>query len=113
MKKYLIIVAVLLAAFNASAAGHVGQCVYPITKQLKDGRLEFKKPVYITSAPNATDGQILKSLSAFTITAENNGIVELTTVPDYSKPDADKYAGKVIGWAKLSDFKFQDLRNCN
>ncbi|CAB5314372.1 hypothetical protein IST453_05338 [Burkholderia multivorans] len=39
--------------------------------------------------------------------------VKLATVPNYDLPNPDSAAGKVIGWAKLSDFDFQELRNCN
>lgn len=114
MKKLIVVAVIgLLTTFTASAAGHVGQCVYPKTKVAKNGALEFKKPIYIVSTPNATDAQPLKSLSSFTIKAEANGYIQLATVPDYDKPDPGKYAGQAIGWAKLSDFKFQDLRNCN
>ena len=50
----------------------------------------------------------LKDLDAFTIKAESNGFVQLETVPGISDQPA-----KIIGWAKLTDFRFQDLRNCN
>lgn len=114
MKKIFIIAAVcLLHTLSATAAGKVGQCVFPKTKVAKNGNLEWIKPVHIASAPNATNTQILKSLSAFTINAEAKGYIQLATVPDYDKPDPEKYAGKIVGWAKLSDFNFLDLRNCN
>ncbi|HTD06954.1 hypothetical protein [Undibacterium sp.] len=115
MKKIIAAAAIsLLSATTASAASAVGQCVFPQTNIAKNGHLEFKRPVYILSAPNASDSkQLLTTFSAFTVKAEANGYIQLATVPDYDKPDPDKYAGKIVGWAKLSDFRFQELRNCN
>lgn len=114
MRKIIAIAVIgLLPTLSANAAGNIGQCVFPKTKVAKNGNLEWIKPVHIASAPNATDTQILKSLSAFTINAEAKGYIQLATVPDYDKPDPEKYAGKIVGWAKLSDFKFLALRNCN
>ncbi|MFZ6675571.1 hypothetical protein [Undibacterium sp. Xuan67W] len=116
--KNLILISVIstlstLGTANANAAGHVGQCVFPKTKSIKKNQLDFKNPVYVLSAPNATDGQLLKTLTAFSIKAESNGLIQLVTVPDYSQDAPEKSAGKVIGWAKLADFDFQDQRNCN
>lgn len=113
MKKLFVVAAVSLMSVAAAHAGsHVGQCVFPKTV-FKAGRMEFKQPVYLLSSPTATDKTQLTEFSAFSIKAESNGYVQLVTVPDYNAPDPMKGAGKVIGWAKLSDFKFQDLRNCN
>jgi hypothetical protein len=114
MKKIFIIAAIsMFSAVNAYAAGHVGQCVFPKTKPAKNGNLEFKKPIQIYTAPNSTESQTLKTLSSFTIKAEANGFIQLVTVPDEDKPAPEKNGGKVVGWAKLSDFELQDLRNCN
>ncbi len=114
MKKIFIIAAIgICSAINANAAGHVGQCVFPKTKPAKNGKLEFKKPIQIYTAPNSTESQPLKTFSSFIIKAETNGFVQLVTVPDYDKPEPEKSADKVVGWVKLSDFEFQDLRNCN
>jgi hypothetical protein len=96
----------LLAAFGAHAAGHVGQCVYPETKPAKNGAMDFRNPVYLFPAPRAKQGQLLGSLSGFTIKAEAKGYIQLARVPDYSEPDPDKNAGKIVGWAKLANFQF-------
>jgi len=113
MKKLIIVAAMgLLTSFSASAASNVGQCVYPKTNIAKNGHLEFKKPVYIFSAPDAASTkQLLGKLSGFTIKGEAKGYVQLATVPGAS--DENPAPGRIIGWAKLSDFSFQDLRNCN
>ncbi|MFZ6641786.1 hypothetical protein ACO0LL_18755 [Undibacterium sp. TC4M20W] len=115
MKKIIITIAAIsfFSSLNVYAAGHVGQCVAPKTKPGKNGRLEFKKPIFLLSSPKSTDQQELKTFSSFTIKAEADGYIQLVTVPDYEKPDPEKSAGKVVGWAKLSDFEFQDMRNCN
>ena len=115
MKKLIVIIAIgMLHTFSAHAAGNVGQCVFPKTTVAKNGSLLPKNPVYIFNSPSASESkQLLNSLSAFTIKAEKNGFIQLVTVPDYSAPDPDKNAGKLIGWAKLSDFQLQDLRNCS
>lgn len=115
MKKTLIIAAAcLLHTFSANAAGKVGQCVYPNTKPAKNSGIQFKNPVYLFNAPSASETkQLLTSLTSFSIKAEKNGFIQLVTVPDYSAPDPDKTAGKIVGWAKLADFQMQDLRNCN
>lgn len=113
MKKFIAVAVLgLLISTTANATGQVGQCVYPKTKMAANGNLEFKNPVYISSAPNAADVRLLKSLSAFTVKAERNGYIQLATVPDYQKPDPEAEAGKIVGWAKLSDFKLLDFRNC-
>jgi hypothetical protein len=114
MTKYIVAAALgLLIGLTAHAAGHVGQCVCPKTKPAKNGAIDFKNPVYLFPAPEAKQGQRLESLSGFTIKAEANGYIQLASVPDYSEPDPDKNAGKIVGWGKLADFQFQELRNCN
>ncbi|NKA72380.1 hypothetical protein GO285_01252 [Ralstonia solanacearum] len=56
----------------------------------------------------------LTSPATFTVTADApGGYVRLATIPDYDLPNPQSAAGKVVGWAKLTDFRFQDLRNCN
>lgn len=115
MKKVFIISALLIFAMTngcANAAGNVGQCVYPKTKPAPKGRIDFKSPVHIYTTPNSTEYQVLKDLTSFTIKAEAKDFIQLVTVPDYDLPDPGKAAGKVIGWAKLSDFKIIELRNC-
>lgn len=115
MKKAFLLSAFLIfASANgvAQAASNVGQCVYPKTKPAQKGRLDFKNPVHVYKTPNPTEYQILKDLISFTIKAEANGFIQLVTVPDNNLPDPDKAAGKVVGWAKLSDFKIIELRNC-
>lgn len=103
----------LLISPSAHAADHVGQCVFPKTKVAKSGRTEFVSPVVILSSPQAKQGETLKLMSTFKIGVEEGGLVQLISVPDSDKPDPDKYAGKVVGWAKLSNFVFQEPRNCN
>ncbi|MDN7942217.1 hypothetical protein QZM76_28655 [Burkholderia multivorans] len=62
------------------------------------------------SAPKRT----LTTLAAFSLKAEApGGFGKLVTVPNSDLPNPDSVAGKVIGWAKLSDFDFQELHNCN
>jgi hypothetical protein len=113
MKKLFVVAVVsLLSTTVAHAGNHVGQCVFPKTV-IKAGRMEFKQPVYLTSSPTATDKTQLTEFSGFSVKAESNGYVQLVTVPDYNQPNPMKGAGKVVGWAKLSDFKVQDARNCN
>lgn len=113
MKKLIVIAAIgIFSSLAANAASTIGQCVYPQTKTLKNGNLAFKKPVYIFSAPDAAGAkQLLSTLSGFTIKGEAKGFVQLATVPNVD--DANPPPSRVIGWAKLSDFRFQDLRNCN
>ncbi|MGE5621524.1 MAG: hypothetical protein ACM3VY_00715 [Candidatus Bathyarchaeota archaeon] len=114
MKKALAIALCgVLTSVAAQAAGNVGQCVFPKTKMAKNGNLEFKQPIYLSNSPDGADKHLLTSLAGFTIKAERGGYVQLATVSDFSQPDPDKEAGKIVGWAKLSDFRFQDLRNCN
>lgn len=99
----------------AHAAGHVGQCVFPKTKTAPGGRLVLAHPINVFEAPNpAAAKRPLTSLATFTITADApGGYVRLATVPDYDLSNPQSAAGKVVGWAKLVDFEFQDLRNCN
>jgi hypothetical protein len=116
MKKvFLVFAFAIFAATNgvAHAANNVGQCVYPKTKPAQKGRLEFKNPISIYKTPGAAEFEILKDLTSFSVKAESKGFIQLVTVPDYGQPDPDKTAGKVVGWAKLSDFKIIELRNCN
>ncbi len=72
-------------------------------------------PIYVFDDPNTSASKhALTSLSAFTVKADApGGFVQLVTVPNYDLPNPDSVAGKVIGWAKLADFDFQELRNCN
>ncbi|RRW87956.1 hypothetical protein EGJ54_25015 [Pandoraea apista] len=118
MKK-ITIAAVLAIGFACSttafAANHVGQCVFPKTKMGPGGRFVMKAPINVADAPNPTASQrALTSMEAFTIKAQaSGGYVQLVTVPDYDKPNPSQNAGRVVGWAKLSDFDFQDQRNCN
>lgn len=116
MKKSLAVLSTsLVLSLSAHAANHVGQCVYPKTKVGANRTLVFKHPIYVFDAPNAAaPKRTLTTLSAFTVKADApGGFVQLTTVPNYDLPNPDTVASKVIGWAKLSDFNQQDLRNCN
>ena len=108
MKKYIIALGIALSiSLAANAAGNVGQCVMPKTNIAKSGNLVFKKPVFIVEAPGASCGRQLTEFSPYTIKAESKGYVQLA-LADFESPDY----GKIIGWAKLSDFDFQALRNC-
>ncbi|MCA8088917.1 MULTISPECIES: hypothetical protein [Burkholderia cepacia complex] len=116
MKKLIVTLSAGLAlSLSAHAASHVGQCVFPKTKVGAGGRLVPTRPIYVYDGPNASAAKrTLTSLSAFTVKADAaGGFVQLVTVPDNDLPNPDSAAGKVIGWAKLSDFDQQDLRNCN
>lgn len=113
MKTIIFFLTAFLLSTSAFAAGHADQCVFPKTKMMKNGRMEFLKPVVIFNSPQAKQGEPMKLMETFKIGAEEGGMVQLISVPDYDKPDPEKYAGKVVGWAKLSDFVFQELRNCN
>ncbi|MDR8027947.1 hypothetical protein KPA93_32500 [Burkholderia cenocepacia] len=116
MKKLIVALSTgLFLSLSAHAASHVGQCVFPKTKVGAGGRLVLTRPVYVFDGPNTSAPKhALTSLSAFTIKADAaGGFVQLVTVPDNDLPNPASAAGKVIGWAKLSDFDEQDLRNCN
>ncbi|WGS43424.1 hypothetical protein LFL97_07835 [Burkholderia sp. JSH-S8] len=116
MKKSLVVLsASLVLSLPAHAANHVGQCVFPKTKVGANGNLVLKRPIYVLDAPNAAaPKRTLTTLSAFTVKADApGGFVQLASVPNYDLPNPDSVAGKIIGWAKLSDFDRQDLRNCN
>lgn len=116
MKKSAVALSIaLVLSLPVYAANNIGQCVYPKTKVGANGNLVFKHPIYVLDAPNATTPKrALTAFAAFTIKAEApGGFVKLVTVPNYDLPNPDSVAGKVIGWAKLSDFDFQELRNCN
>jgi hypothetical protein len=112
MKKLIIIAAVgMLSSLSASAASTVGQCVYPQTKPAKNG-LQFKNPVYIYASPaESAEKVLLKSLDGFTVTKESNGFIQLKVTAGFGEENPD--AGKILGWAKRSDFRLQELRNCN
>ena len=112
MKKILTTAALSLVSALSAHAGNVGQCVFPKTTIQKNGNLQFKKPIAVYSAPDLKSNQtILKELSTFSIAKETNGLVQLVEVPGFDS--SNPRAGKSVGWAKLSDFISQDLRNCN
>ncbi|MCA8245565.1 hypothetical protein LGN12_00130 [Burkholderia multivorans] len=87
----------------------------PETKVGANRNLVYKHPIYVLETPNpAASKHALTAFAAFSIKADApGGFVQLVTVPNYDLPNPDSVAGKVIGWAKLSDFDFQELRNCN
>jgi hypothetical protein len=113
MKRLLLVGLIgFFHSIPATAASNVGQCVFPKYDIQKNGNLKFKKPVPIYSAADVkSSSTTLTTLTAYSIAKESNGLVQLVEVPgtDGSNPRA----GKAIGWAKLSDFSFQELRNCN
>lgn len=54
---------------------------------------------------------LLKSLDGFTVTKESSGFIQLKVTAGFGEENPD--AGKILGWAKRSDFRLQELRNCN
>lgn len=113
MKKWIAIATIgLLTSFSARAASDIGQCVFPQTKTATNGSLQFKKPVYIYAAPaEASDKVLLKSMAGYTVTKESNGFIQLKETPGLAEDNPN--TGKILGWAKRSDFRLQELRNCN
>jgi hypothetical protein len=105
----------LLSASAASAAAKEGDCVYPKTKLTTLGTDRFARPVYLYSAPSASASKkLLTTLTAFSVQGvTSGGFIQLVTVPDYDKAEPNASAGKVLGWAKYSDFDQQALRNCS
>lgn len=118
MKTTIAVMAIVIGfacSTTASAANHIGQCVFPKTKAGAGGRLVMKSQIILADAPNnSASKRALTSMEAFTIKAQApGGYVQLVTVSDYDKPNPNQNAGRIVGWAKLSDFDFQDQRNCN
>jgi len=113
MKKFLTVISLaLVTVASAQAASNVGQCVFPDTKTAKNGALEFKKPVYLYAMPIETaDKTLLTSLTAYTVAKESKGFIQLKETPGFA--GENPHAGKIRGWAKQADFRFQDLRNCS
>jgi len=95
-------------------ASHVGQCVYPKTKSIGNGKLEFLKPINVYKTPSTSSAFYrLETMEAFTVGAESSGgFVQLIGTSGWDESENES-SGKVIGWALLSDFEFQELRNCN
>ncbi|MCG9057219.1 hypothetical protein LH442_14820 [Laribacter hongkongensis] len=94
-------------------AASVGNCLYPKTRMTANG-YQQQRPVFIYASPvPSADKQALSRMAAFMVTAvAKGGWVQLSTVPDYSQPDPDAGAGRIIGWAHAKDFDQQALRNC-
>lgn len=113
MKKLIAVTILgLFNVLNAYAASNIGQCVFPKVKVAKNGNLQFKKPISIYGAPDTNSTKsTLTALTAFSVAKETNGLVQLVEVGGADGSNAR--AGKSIGWAKLSDFDFQEPRNCN
>lgn len=114
MKVFAVTVLALLISFSAIASDNIGQCVYPKTKVAENGYLKFKNTIYIYSKPNIkSEKTILNTFEAFSIgAAANDGFIQLIATPGWDTP-TNENAGQIVGWAKLSDFDFQELRNCN
>jgi hypothetical protein len=116
MKRIMILpTATLLCSLNAFGTTHVGQCVFPKTRTVSSGDLSFRHPIYVSDAPDSTGAKhLLIALSTFLIKSEaHGGYIFLVTIPDYGQTSPYSGADKPVGWAKLSDFRLQDLRNCN
>jgi hypothetical protein len=114
MKFFLTgVIIALLSTANVHAAGHVGQCAGPKTRVAKNGYLEFTNPVFIYGGPeeSANKTALKHANSAFTVTKESKGFIQLQEVEGWQEPNPN--AGEVIGWGKLKDFRFLALRNCN
>ncbi|WP_144424089.1 hypothetical protein [Herbaspirillum hiltneri] len=114
MKKLVTLFAIALSTMStAHAKSAIGQCVGPETTVAKNGYLELKKPVFIFSAPDEASSKVefKKANASFTVNKEVKGFIQLTEVEGWS--DANPNAGKVLGWAKRTDFRFLALRNCN
>lgn len=113
MKKLITAVSLCFLGMTSSyAASSVGQCVFPQTKTAQNGNLQFKKPVYIYASPTeASDKVLLKSMTGYTVAKESGAFIQLKEIPGFA--DDNPNAGKILGWAKLVDFRFQELRNCN
>lgn len=112
MKLLLTGIVIAFASVTSAYAGNVGQCVFPKVKVAKNGNLQFKKPIFIYSAPDTSSTKsTLTTLTGFSVTKETNSLVQLVEVAGVD--GSNTRAGKPIGWAKLSDFDFQELRNCN
>ncbi|QNB06073.1 hypothetical protein G5S34_04305 [Herbaspirillum frisingense] len=112
MKQLFATAALALLSLNSFAANSVGQCVFPKYEIQKNGNMKLKKAIPIYSAADVKSASsLLTKLDGFKVINQANGLVQLAEVPgaDGSNPNA----GKSIGWAKLSDFDFQELRNCN
>jgi len=117
VKKIIVVVMIgLLTTVTVHAAGKSfkDQCVVVKTKVGPGGKLVFLKPVSIETAPNQPlTATPLNSFASFVVVGETDTQIKLATVPDYSEPDPNKGAGKVIGWGWKSDFRMIELRNCN
>ncbi|WP_353630738.1 hypothetical protein AADG64_23865 [Achromobacter xylosoxidans] len=118
MKSLIAVITIsgaVLMTFPVQAASYVGQCVFPKTETTKAGMMKLKRPVFIYASPDESSSkQSLQALMAFSVkAAAKGGYIQLVTVPDYDLANPDSVAGKVIGWAKSSDFDLQDLRNCD
>jgi len=113
MKKFITILGLSLVTIaSVHAAGIAGQCVFPETNIAKNGNLQFKKPVYIYAMPTETsDKVLLKSLNSYTVVKESNGFIQLKETAGFN--DENPNAGKILGWAKRTNFRLQELRNCN
>lgn len=99
---------------QSAATSNIGQCIYPKTTQAEDGKLMAAHAIYIYKEPNDLgEKSLLEGLAAFNIGAETSkGFVQLIATPGWGEPQ-NPDAGKVVGWAKLDEFEFQALRNCN
>ena len=112
MQKLFATATLALLSLNSFAANSVGQCVFPKYEIQKNGNMKLKKPIPIYNTADVKSASTpLTKLDGFKVIKQSNGLVQLAEVPgaDGSNPNA----GKPIGWAKISDFDFQELRNCN
>src|SRR5262249_24356393 len=115
MKSTLFALALsILFAAPSYAEDHRGQCVFPQTVKTTTGRLAFKRPINIFASPkHASAKKRLATFASFKVGAETkDGYIQLIATPGWDAPP-NKEAGKIVGWARLADFVFQDLRNCH
>lgn len=115
------VIAAILALFitapsHAATKNYVGQCVVVKTAIVKKQPVTLGHPILVANATDADSiGKPLNSYRPFSVKAQIGERIQLVTSPNYELPDTDPNSegGQVIGWVKLTEMEFQDLRNCN
>lgn len=82
-----------------------GQCLFPKTKTLPNGDIEFASqvPVFATPSKDTIIGY-LKTLKSFTSGISSSGFIQIS-------PNNDP--AQTIGWVRESDFYPVEPRNCH